>query len=128
LPIRASNSRRDSSRSSSLGWWGILYLTILNGAPGKSTPLFSRPYGTWGIFSTAFPAMNRWARFGCPYGTGPAKTSRMHHLINESELVGHQQDLDVLLPGRKRIRGSHGRRGAGAPGLLHARQHQRALD
>ena len=34
----------------------------------KVTFVISRPYGTWLSHRIAFPAMNRWATFDCPYG------------------------------------------------------------
>ena len=31
--------------------------------------VFFRPSGAWGIWGHVNPAINRWAIFGCPYGT-----------------------------------------------------------
>ncbi len=38
--------------------------------PEMFLDVFFRPFGAWGIFGRVSPAINRWAIFGRPCGTG----------------------------------------------------------
>jgi hypothetical protein len=76
----------------------------LNGLSSKSAPRFSRPSGTGDVFSTAFPALKRWAIVECPSGTGPVKTCRTDHSILPSK--GSTSSRRAPKPAKRLVRGA----------------------